>query len=117
MINERFALIMIEGEIPESSEPDPHYTKRFYRAMQIFANASFNLCEAGRIKKFEEHLKVALRLFKEGNETVKNGIINVYLYTVSRALDKQEMLAAYASRIFPSELIKEYNRMHLSSGI
>lgn len=108
---------MIQGEIPAIKEPDPHYTKRFYTAMQVFANASFSICESGRIKKFEEHLKVALRLFKEGNETVKNGIINVYLYTVSRALDRQEMLAEYASRIFPVELMREYNRMHLSSGI
>lgn len=108
---------MIEGEIPSSNVPDPHFTRRFYHAMQIFADASYKLCECGKEKKFEEHLKVALRMFREGNETVKNGIINVYLYTVSRALDRQEMLRNYAMRIFPMELISAYNKMHLCSGL
>lgn len=117
MINEKFALVMLEGEIPDSAEPDPNCTKRFYHSMQAFAQASFRLCESGRTKKFEEHLKVALRLFREGNETVKNGIINVYLYTISRALDQNSMLEELASKIFPRELMREYNRLHLISGI
>lgn len=108
---------MLEGEIPKSETPDPYFTKRFYHAMQVFAYASLQLCDTGRQRKFEEHLGVALRMFKEGNETVKNGIINVYLYIISRALDRQEMLRTYATRIFPVELVKAYNKMHLCSGL
>jgi hypothetical protein len=117
MINERLALVMLEGEIPSSQEPDPNYTKRFYHSMQTFAHASFRLCEAGRIGKFEDHLKVALRLFREGNETVKNGIINVYLYTIARTLDQNRMREDLASRLFPRQLMNEYNRLHYVSGM
>ena len=117
MINERIALVMLEGEIPANSVPDPHYTKRLYKAMQNFADASLQLCEAGKTKKFEEYLKVALKLFKEGNETVKNAIVNVYLFTISHALDKHAQLIHYMKRIFPKELMTEFHKLHYASGV
>jgi len=117
MINERFALVMLEGGIPSAKVPDPHFTRRFYNAIQGFAWASVGLCESGNLKKFESHLNVALKLFREGNETVKNGVINVYLYTVARMLDHSLLLKEMAQRCFPSELINEYNRLHAVSGL
>ena len=117
MINERIALVMLEGEIPTNNLPDPHYTKRLYLAMQTFADASLHLCETGKTKKLEEYLKVALKLFKEGNETVKNAIVNVYLFTISHAMDKQTQLVRYVERIFPKELMIAYYRFHYTSGV
>jgi hypothetical protein len=116
MINERIAIVVLEGEIPKSDN-DPHHTKQFYKSIQNFADASLHLCEVGKTKKFEEHLKVALRLFREGNETVKSAIINVYLFTISHALDKQAQLVKYAERIFPKELMTAYNKLHYTSGV
>lgn len=117
MINERIALVMLEGEIPINNEPDPHYTKRLYQAMQNFADASLHLSEVGKTKKFEEYLKVGLKLFNEGNENVKNAIINVYLFTISHALDKQAQLVKFVQRVFPKELMREYNKFHYASGV
>lgn len=117
MINERIALVMLEGEIPSNQGPDPHYTKRFFTALQNFANASLQLCETGKTKKFEEYLRVALRLFKEGNETVKSAVINVYLFTISHALDTKEQLVRHVERIFPKEIMSAYNKFHYASGV
>jgi hypothetical protein len=110
-------LVLLEGEIPSIPGRDPHYTKRFYQSIQSFANSSLQLWEAGKIKKFDEHLSVAFRLFKEGNETVKNAIINVYLFTVSHALDKRQQLVEYAQKVFPKELMAEYHKFQFASGM
>lgn len=116
MINERTALVMLVGKVP-SSMNDPHHTKAFYKTMQSFADSSLALWEAGKLKKFERFLNVALKLFKEGNETVKNGIVNIYLFTISHALDKKLEWAAYGQRIFPKDLMAEYHQLHYASGL
>lgn len=98
MINERNALVMLIGEVP-SGVNDPHHTKAFYKTIQSFADSSLEQCEKGNLKKFERFLNVALKLFKEGNETVKNGIVNVYLFTVTHALDKKAQLLVCATSL------------------
>ena len=118
MINERIALVMLEGEIPTTDNvPDPHDTNRLYTAVQNFATVSLKLCEVGKTRKFEEYLKVASKLYKEGNETVKNAIINVYLFTISHAMDMKAQLAKHVERIFPKELMSVYYTFHYSSGL
>lgn len=87
MITERIALVILDGEVVNDNK-DPHHTKQYYKSNQAFANASLTLCEEGKFKKLESFIKVAFKLFKEGNEIVKNGIVNVYLFTLSRSLDQ-----------------------------
>ena len=116
MINERIAIVMLEGEVPKS-ENDPHHTKQFYKSIQVFANASLRLCEEGKFKKLEQFLKVAFKLFKEGNETVKNGIVNVYLHTLSHSLDSQQAARRWIEPFMPQELRLEFVREHYASGI
>jgi hypothetical protein len=114
MINERIALVMLEGEIPEG-EADPHYTKRFYKSIQSFTDASVSLCEQKHYRKLERYLRVAFKLFKEGNETVKNGIMNVYLYSLSRSLALHENEKKWVYENMPAELRIEYMRQHNTS--
>ena len=102
MINERIALVMLNGEVG-TVKNDPHHSKEFYQSMQTFATASLQHCEKGNFKKFEDSIKVARKLYNEGNETVKNGIANVYLYTLSHALDKQTELSKKIAAVFPKE--------------
>jgi hypothetical protein len=116
MINERIALVMLDGKVPNNVN-DPHHTKQFYKSIQSFANISLRLCEEGKFKKLETFLKVALKLFKDGNATVKNGIVNVYLYTLSHALDKQSSASTRIDSILPKELRLEYTRQHYTSGM
>lgn len=116
MLTERNALVMLDGVVPDAAR-DPHLTRAFYQSIQRFATASLAMCENGNVKKFEEHLKVALRLFREGNVTVKNGVINVYLFTLAYALDKQAHLITLVEKVFPKELREEYHRLHYISGI
>ena len=116
MINERIALVMLDGKVPNNVN-NPNHTKLFYKSIQCFANISLRLCEEGKFKKLEAFLKVALRLFREGNVTVKNGIVNVYLYALSRALDNQSSASAWIDSILPKELILEFTRQHYASGM
>lgn len=117
MINERSALILLHGEIPAAVDLDPHFTRLFYQSIQSFASHSLRLFENGKMRKFEEHLSIALKLFREGNETVKNAVINVYLFTVTHALDKPHQMVMPASRILPEELVDEYHRQRFCSGL
>lgn len=107
---------MLDGEVPPSDD-DPHYTRRFYKSIQAFANISLRLCEEQKFKKLERFLAIACKLFKEGNETVKNGIVNVYLFTLSRSLDVQPGARKWIEPFMPGELRMEYARLHYVKGV
>lgn len=116
MINERIALVMLEGEVPESCN-DPHHTKQFYKAIQNFAIGTISLCEQKKFIKLERHLKVALKMFKDGNDNVRNGIVNVYLYTLSHMLDKDHNHTKWIDAYMPHELKHEIARQHNTSAL
>jgi len=116
MINERIAVVLLIGEA-EPGPRDPHYTRQFYQSMRSFAQASLRLCDEGKFQKLEQFFKVALKLFKDGNETVKNGVVNVYLYTLSEALDRQREARRFIEPFMPLELRQEYARLHYISGV
>jgi hypothetical protein len=116
MINERLAVVLLDGVVVPGIQ-DPHYTRQFYRSLRSFAEASLRLCDEGRFQKLEQFLKVALKLFKYGNETVKNGVVNVYLYTLSQALDRQREARRWIEPFMPQELRFEYARLHYVSGV
>lgn len=116
MINERIALVMLDGDAPAKTG-DPHRTNQFYKSMQAFADASVRLCEEGKFKKLEQFLTVAWKLFKDGNETVKNGVVNIYLFTLSRVMDMQVEARKNIEPLMPKELRLEYARLHYISGL
>jgi hypothetical protein len=116
MINERIALLVLNGEAGKVSR-DPHYTKEFYQCMEGFAKTSVAVCKANKVEKFESHLRVAKKLYLDGNETVKNGILNVFLFSVLDSLDQIPAFKALAQRILPDEMLAEVSRQHYSSGI
>jgi hypothetical protein len=103
MITERIALVMLDGEVVNDNS-DPHHTRQYYKSIQAFANASLTLCEEGKFEKLQSFIKVAFRLFKEGNETVKNGVVNVYLSTLSRSLDQNPASRKWVEPFMPREL-------------
>jgi hypothetical protein len=115
MINETTALIMLDGEVPQSN--DLHHTNDYYKSVQAFADASVRLCDERRFKKLEQFLIVAWKLFKEGNATVKNGICNVYLYTLARVMDQRREVRINIEPLMPTELRLEYAKLHYISGI
>ena len=116
MINERTALVMLDGEVP-NDPGDPHHTRQFYKSVQAFADITMKLCEEGRYQKFEKFWTLACKLFREGNETVKNGIVNVYLFTLSRSIDKHPLARKIVDELMPRELKSEYVRLHYASGM
>ena len=116
MINERIALVLLNGEAG-TLKNDPHYRREFYHCMETFATASVAVCQSGNLRKFESHLKVARKLYSEGNETVKNGIINVFLFKALDTIDQFPSARQIADQCLPGELLKEINRLHYSSGL
>jgi hypothetical protein len=107
---------MLDGALPAGTG-DPHHTNQFYKSIQAFADASARLCEEGKFKELEQFLTVAWKLFKDGNETVKNGIVNVYLFTLSRVMDMQVGVKKNIEPLMPKELRLEYARLHYISGL
>ena len=116
MINERIAVVLLNGDAVPGLR-DPHYTRQFYQSMRSFAQASLRLCDEGKFQKLEQFFQVALKLFKDGNMTVKNGVVNVYLYTLSEALDRQRDTRRFIEPFMPKELRTEYARLHYISGV
>lgn len=116
MINERIALLMLNGSVG-NVDNDRHYTKEFYQSMQNFAVVSLQYCENKNYNKLQETTRIATKLFNEGNEIVKNGIVNVYLYTLAHALDKQQDVKDKVMHYLPKEITLENNRQHYCSGM
>ncbi len=116
MINERIALLLLNGESGKIAR-DSHYTREFYQCMEGFASASISVCRAQNLKKFESHLIVASKLYTDGNETVKNGIVNVFLFKVLDILDNYPGAKQVAKKCLPEQLLHEVNRQHYSSGL
>lgn len=117
MINERIALLLLNGEAGRLTNNNSHYTREFYHCMEGFANASVATCQSGNLKKFESHLNIAKKLYIDGNETVKNGIVNVFLYKASDLLDQIPEARKVAEKCLPEDLLREINRQHYCSAM
>ncbi len=116
MINERIALVMLDGEVP-SLKDDPHHPRQFYKSMQLFADVSLKLCDEGKYKNLGRFLAVADNLLRDGNESVKTAIVNIYLFTLSRSMDKQPAIRKWIELFMSAELRTEYARMLYASGM
>ena len=117
MINERIALLLLNGQAGRLTNNNAHYTREFYHCMEGFANASVATCQSGNLKKFESHLNIAKKLYHDGNQTVKNGIINVFLYKALDMLDQLPAARKVAEKCLSAELLQEINRQHYCSGM
>lgn len=116
MITEKNALVMLEGEVPPGTD-GTQLARQYYTSIQHFAEASVRLCEENKFRKLERFLAVACKLFKEGNQTVRNGIVNVYLYSLSRSLDLRPAARKSIEPFMPMELRLEYARQLYTSGV
>ncbi|HEY5745356.1 MAG TPA: hypothetical protein VIU12_04685 [Chryseolinea sp.] len=116
MINERIAIIMLEEKTP-CLHGDPHYTKQFYKSIRLFALASLQLCEEEKYHKLEQFMKIAFKLFQEGNDTVKSGIVNVYLYTLLFRWITANPAAKASSLSCPMNSGWSTPRQHYASGM
>ena len=116
MINERIALLLLNGEAGRLSN-NSHYTREFYHSMEGFAGASVATCRSGNLRKFENHLKLAKKLYVEGNETVRNGIVNVFLFKTMDTFDQIPAARCMAEKYLPADLLQEIDRQHYASGM
>ncbi len=106
---------MLDGEVPKVSG-DAHHRRQFHKSIQAFADASIKLCEVGKFRKLEQFLTVVW-LFKDGNETMRNGIVNIYLLTLSRVMDLNQKARRKVEPLMPKEMRLEYARLPIVIGI
>lgn len=107
MINERIALLLLNGAAGRLTNNNAHFTREFYRCMEGFANASAATCQSRNLRKFESHLTIVKKLYNDGNEAVKNGIVNVFLYKALDMLDQIPATRKVAEKCLPQELPQE----------
>lgn len=113
MINERLALLQLN----ELGGVTTDNSQEFYRQLEEFASTAIAMYLSQDLKKFESHLKVISALYSEGNETVKNGIENVFLFKVLDTLDQHPSAKEMARQCLPDQLLQEANRQHYCSGL
>lgn len=116
MITERIVLVMLNGQVC-TMENDPNHAREFYHAVQCFADVSVKLCEERKFNRLERLIGLAFKFFKEGNDTVRNAIVNVYLYTLARALDRDAKARVWIEPFMPGELRGEYKKLHYCTGL
>lgn len=118
--------IITESEVPEilgDALPDINYeleklasTKNIYKTVACFVDYTKELLLTGKMKSVKKCLKLAEKMLNEGNNTVKNAIENVYVYSLGTLLDVSDATSTELKKIFNGGLRKEYHRQIMASG-
>ena len=95
----------------------PEHSKNIYTTVQCFAHFTRSLIGAGNLQTAKLCLNLAEELVQKGNNTVKNAIENVFLYTLSPLLDKGDACSASLKSMMGGELMKEYQRQLATGGL
>ena len=95
----------------------PHPSKNLYKVVQRFADVTIHFILLGQLNRAAKCLKIADRLFQSGNNLLKNAIANVFVYSLSRVLDKHDEISHQVFDILPFSLRKEYELQVNASGV
>ncbi len=88
-----------------------------YKTVQCFADFTRNLAGAGNLPAVKSCIGIAEEMLEKGNNTVKNAIENVFLYTLSPILDMGDEIGIKLKAMMKGALLKEYNRQTNHGGI
>lgn len=92
-------------------------SKNLYKVMQRFADMTVNFILNGQLNRAAKCLQIADKLFRSGNIIIKNAIANVFVYSLSRVLDKQDERSHEVFAILPFSLKREYDLQVNSCGV
>ncbi len=92
-------------------------SKNLYKVMQRFADITVNFILKGELNRAAKCLQIADKLFRSGNIIIKNAIANVFVYSLSRVLDKQDERCSEVLAILPFSLKREYDLQVNSCGV
>jgi hypothetical protein len=115
MIKESEILNLLGEEIPDiNTELEKlAHSGNIYKSIQCFADFTKELILSGNLKAVKHCIKLADKMLAEGTSTVKNAIENVYLFSLSTAID----LTAPVKEMLTGPLKKEYHRQTTRCGI
>ena len=116
-----------ETEVPEilgNELPEINYelqkkvnTKNIYKTIQCFADFTKQLAVCGNLKEVQRCFNLAEKMLQDGNNTVKNAIENVYLFSVSKILDMTNPLSEAVKEMLNGPLRNEYYKQVHAGGI
>jgi len=118
-IAEGEVLTVLEKELPEIKPMLENIAnpENVYRVMQVFANYTKQLAVTGNLKEVRHCFNIAEKLIQEGNNIVKNGIYNCYLFSVSTIMDLTSPVSQTVKNLLTDSLKKEYYRQTGASCI
>jgi hypothetical protein len=88
-----------------------------YKTIACFVDFTRQLIDKGNINSVKRCLKLAERMLDDGNNTVKNAIENVYVYSLGIVIDLSVPTTNKLKKIFNGSLKKEYYRQVSASGV
>lgn len=92
-------------------------SNNIYNIMQCFADFTKKLIKKGDLNEVKHCFKLADKMMKNGNNTVKNAVENCYVFSISTVIDIASPINERVKQLLRHSLRKEYNRQVLSSGI
>lgn len=118
-ITENDVLDILGSELPEIN---PLLEKTaipgsVYNVMQTFVDFTKQLLLTGDLKEVKHCFNIAETLILEGNNTVRNAIENVYVYSIGTVVALSSLKTNALKDLFTGPLRKEFNKQVCSGGI
>jgi hypothetical protein len=118
MIIEKEVSEILQRELPEiNTELEKLQNGAdIYKTMECFVDFTKQLINKGMYIAVKDCFRLAERMLADGNNTVKNAIENVYVYSLGIVLELSASTSNTLNEIFNGSLRKEYNRQVCASG-
>jgi len=119
MIIEKQVSEILQKEIPEINSELKKLSNpnNIYKTIECFVDFTKQLIWDGNIKAVKCCFKLAEKMLEEGNNTVRNAIENVYVYSLGAVVDLSASTANQLKDGFNGSLRKEYIKQVCASGI
>ncbi len=119
MIHESEVLDLLGNKIPDINPELEKLatTGNVYKTIQCFADFTRNLIGAGNLQAVKGCINLAEEMLEHGNNTVKNAIENVFLFTLAPVIDLGDQVGITLKKMLKGDLRKEYSRQVSVSGI
>ena len=119
MITENQVTEILSNELPEINNEliKLSNSKNIYKTMQCFVDFTKELVKRRNLAAVKNCFNLAERMLEEGNNSVKNAVENVYVYSIAPILYLTTPINNEMNAIFNSSLKKEYYGQVYASGI
>jgi hypothetical protein len=112
MIPDKDVVQVIIDEVPELKPIvfSSIGTVSIYQNVRLLADLTVKLIEERDLRLVRKCFVVAEKLLKEGSQTTKNAIENVFVYSVTTRTEKQDYSRNEVLPLLPAALKAEYQR-------